>query len=160
MSQPLRRGAYIGVFVGIHGWLIGLAIACLSAGRGDFLLEVGPIGFAVSFAMSALAVVLLEAVVQAFGRHAEFQLSLWGVLLLFVGVLILLCNHWFAPLVDADPELVEVFRSLGTVYRVSDVVPGLCLLGSAVCSLIAVRRMWRRAPDGGERGENVATRTA
>jgi hypothetical protein len=138
-----RTAAYLGLTVGIHGWLLGASILCVAGGYYAVLAEIVAIGLPISIAMSALGILVMECVVRLFGRGRVFTLSLWGLILFALGVLILLINHWLAPLIETEPGLVDLLSRLGAVYKTSDVVPALCLLGSGVLLFVSVRACLR-----------------
>ena len=134
-----RTAAYLGLTVGIHGWLMGTSILCVAGGYYAVLAEIVVIGLPISIAMSALGILALECVVRLFGRGRIFAVSLWGLILFVLGVLILLVNHWLAPVIETEPELVDLLSRLGAVYKTSDVVPALCLIGSCGLLYVSVR---------------------
>ncbi len=138
-----RTAAYLGWTVGIHGWLIGASILCLAGGCYAVLVEIIAIGLPISIAMSALGILVMECVLRLFGRGRVFALSLWGLILFVLGAMILLMNHWLAPLIEEEPGLVDLLSRLGAVYKTSDVVPALCLLGSGVLLSVSVRACLR-----------------
>ena len=129
----------LGMTIGIHGWLVGTVIFCLAGGHYAVVGEILAIGLPVSVAMSALAILLMESVQHRVGRGRTLAFSLWGLILFVVGVLILLLNHWLAPLIDQTPGLAEQLTRLGAVYMTHDVVPALCLIASAVLLSLCVR---------------------
>ncbi len=89
----------------------------------------------------------MECVVRLFGRGRIFTLSLWGLILFMLGVMILLMNHWLAPLVEKTPGFVDLLSRLGAVYKTSDIVAALCLLGSGVLLSVSVRACLRGRGD-------------
>ena len=97
------------------------------------------IGLPISVAMSARGILALECVVRLFGRGRIFVVSLWGLILFVLGVLILLVNHWLAPVIETEPGLIDLLSRLGAVYKTSDVVPALCLIGSCGLLYVSVR---------------------
>jgi hypothetical protein len=111
----------------------------LAGGYYAVLGEVVAIGLPISIAMSALGILVMECVVRLFGRGRIFALSLWGLILFVLGVLILLMNHWLAPLIEKEPGLVDLLSRLGAVYKTGDVVPALCLIGSGALLYVRVR---------------------
>ena len=134
-----RTAAYLGWTAGIHGWLVGASILCLAGGYYAVLGEIIAIGLPMSIAMSALAILVMECVGRLFGRGRIFALSLWGLILFLLGMMILLMNHWLAPLVENTPGFVDLLSRLGAVYKTGDVVPALCLIGAAVLLSVSVR---------------------
>jgi hypothetical protein len=141
----MRRGAYVGAVVGCLGWLIGLAAVCLATGETDVLGRVLLPGVAVSLGIAGVFLVTGELAARSFGPGRERRLLLWGVMVFLVGVLVLLMNHWIAPLIDASPGLRDAMARLGGIYRVADAWPAaLMAVGVAILGLVLVR-MRRRA---------------
>lgn len=134
-----RVGARAGVIIGVHGWLIGIAIVCFMGGYHELLIRVLGIGIPVSAAMSVLTIVWMECLLRLGGRGKAFGFGLLGMVLFLVGILILLANHGFAPMFEATPGFVETLESLQAVYKTSDVVPAVCLLASCVLLLVSGR---------------------
>jgi len=122
----IHAGAAIGVWIGFHGWLIGVAIVAGAQGALDFLLEAMVIGIPLS---SALALVTLRLVGGAASRRA-FGRRLAGSIFLGVGVLLLLINHWLAPRIAGDEALRRTMEKLGGTYVTSDVVPAAFLVAA------------------------------
>ena len=81
---------------------------------------------------AALTIVVMECVLRMFGRGKVFMLALSGTLLFLIGVMLLLFNHWLAPLIEAEPGFVAQLESLGSVYKTSDLVPIACLVAATV----------------------------
>ena len=133
-----RLGGYIGATIGVLGWLIGLSIACLATGHTGLLLRVFPAGLVLSLGMAAVLIIVLEDAIRRFGAaHPLFQVSLWGLLLTDMGILILLVNHWIAPIIDSTPALAEALQRQGSVYRTPDFVPTL-LMGFGAALLLVI----------------------
>jgi hypothetical protein len=127
--------------VGFAGWLIGLAVVCVATGELSVLGQVALPGLAVSLGAAGLVIVTFGLAAASPGRERVLRPLLVGQALFFVGILILLVNHWIAPLVDAAPELRLAIERLGGVYRTGDWLPtalmaaGTVLLGRALAQL-------------------------
>jgi hypothetical protein len=143
--KRLGVGACVGTAVGFLGWLIGLAAVCIGTGELAILEQVALPGLALSLGAAGLVIVTLGLAPGAIGRGRVFRLLLWGEILFFVGLLILLVNHWIAPLVDAAPDLKRAIERLGSVYRTGDALPtALMAAGTALFALV-LRRVGRSA---------------
>jgi hypothetical protein len=127
--------------------MIGFTVVCLSSGNGDVWSRFAFTGFAVSLAMAAVFIVTLELAFRAYGPGTLIQLILWGELTLFAGVLILLLNHWIAPIVESSPRMMETLGSLGGTYKTGDVLPATLLAASVVLLGIVVVRLGRTGGD-------------
>ena len=133
--------AYAGAVLGFLGWMIGWALLCAGTGKWSLLGRTAPIGVAVSLALAAAFVVVLERA----RRRGVTRRSLARVTLcmtgLAVGALWLLVNRWLAPVIDADPDLSGALERLGAVYATSDLYPILLAavagVGLAVTALRA-----------------------
>jgi hypothetical protein len=134
-------GTYLGTVIGCLGWWIGLAAVCIASGETGVLGRVAWPGIAVSLGIAATFLVTSELALAVLGRGTAFRLVLWGELAFFVGVLILLVNHWIAPLIDASPDLRAAMGRLGGCYRTGDAVPAaLMTVGAALLAFVLVRR--------------------
>ena len=136
-----KLGGYLGAIFGICGWLIGLTAVCLFTGHTAALRPIFLPGLAVSLSMGFTLVIALECVLRLYGRgHYMFSTTLWGLLLFDVGLLMLLLNHWIAPMIDASPGLAEDLRRIRSTYRTGDTLPlaGLCA-GAALLACVALK---------------------
>ena len=140
-SNRTSVGAFVGTTVGFLGWLIGLTAVSLRTGEFGVLKQIALPGLAVSLGAALVVVVTLEVAAGAFGRGTLFRRLLWGEILFFVGLLLLLLNHWVAPLVDAAPDLR---RAIG-VYRTGDLPPAALMAGGAAILGLALARIRRPA---------------
>lgn len=141
--------AYLGTTIGILGWLIGFSIVCLAAGSTETLLKVLPPGLTISLIAAGIIIVVMESVIHRFGYgHYMLQLTLWALLLSFMGLLMFVLNHWLAPLIEADSGLTAMLARTGSVYRVGDTVPTL-LMTAGVCLLAVVVVLLLKEPPGG-----------
>src|SRR5512134_2084095 len=141
--ERLGIGAAAGTVVGFAGWLIGLALVCLATGELAMLGQVALPGLAVSLGAAGLVIVTFGLVAASPGRERMLRPLLVGQVLFLAGILILLVNHWIAPLVDAAPALRRAIDRLGGVYRTGDWLPtGLMAAGTVLFgrALAQVRR--------------------
>jgi len=144
MTAPGRLGARVGALVGFLGWLIGLAAVCVGTGETWVLKEVAFPGLAVSLGAAAIVIVTVEIARRAL-PPGEVRLLLLGEILFFVGLLILLTNHWIAPLIDRAPDLRAAIARLGGVYRTGDLLPAALMAAGACLVAIVLGRLGRRA---------------
>ncbi len=140
-----RIGGYGGAAIGMLGWLIGLAVVSAKAGTPEVASLVMPAGVALTLALWALLVVCLESVMRRFGAVGPwFHTALWGLLTTYMGLMVLLANHWVAPLIDRTPRLAQLLSDpqsvYYSVYQTSDTLP-LALLGAGAVLLGALA--WR-----------------
>lgn len=138
-----RIGGYLGAIIGCLGWMIGFTVVCLVSGNADVWSRFAFTGFAVSLAMAGVFIVTAELTLRTFGRGGMFQLILWGELTFFMGVLVLLLNHWIAPVLESSPKMMETVKNLGAVYRTGDFLPAALLAASVVLLAVAVARLWK-----------------
>jgi len=111
---------------------------CAASGEIAVLKQVALPGIAVS--LGAAGIVIVTADLARGARRL-----LWGEILFFVGLLILLVNHWIAPIVDRAPDLKAAIGRLGGVYRTGDGLPtALMALGTVLVGL-ALGRLRRQA---------------
>ena len=131
--------------------ITALVLVCVFGGQTALLAKVVPIGVLISLGLALTAIVVMECVLRAFGRAGGFfQLTMWGILCVDVGILWLLINHWLAPMIAAEPRLVETMQNLGGVYKTTDAFPLALLAAGVVLLAIATGRMLRSPRSGGE----------
>jgi hypothetical protein len=149
-----RLGDYIGAAIGCLGWVIGFAIVCYVSGNMAVLVHFVLLATVISLAMAGLLIASIELLVRTYGYGSTFQLMLWGELLFFMGLLVLLISHWIAPIIDASPTMVSTMRNLHASYRMGDLVPtvsistGALLLAITVFRLLTSLPSQRRSPVG------------
>ncbi len=143
-------GGYLGAILGLSGWLIGFTGFCAFTGNLDVLAKFFLPGLAVSLSMGFVLVVAVEGILRVYGHgHYMFSTTLWGLLLSDAGVLLLLMNHWIAPILDQDPRMIEAMRQYGGgVYRTGETLPlvSLCA-GAALLGAVA----WKVLRDAAHR---------
>lgn len=135
-------GASVGTAIGFLGWLIGLAAVCVGTGEYAVLREVALPGVALSLGAAGIVIVTRDL---ALGRSGVFGPLVWGEILFFVGLLILLVNRWIAPLVDASPGLRDAIGRLGAGYRTGDGVPAALMGAGAALVGFVLGRLRRQA---------------
>jgi len=128
----MTPGARIGVWLGFHGWLIGVAILAGVNGEFKLLGQACLIGVPLS---SALSIVTLHLVAGARDRQA-YGRRLAGAIFFGIGVLLIVINHWLAPQIAGDDALQRTIEQLGGTYATSDIVPAAFLFA-------AVLALWR-----------------
>lgn len=145
-----RVGGHLGCLIGSMGWMIGFTVVCLVSGNGAVWARFAFPGFAISIAMGAVFIVSTELALRAFGRGTMFMLTLWGELAFFIGLLVLLLNHWIAPIVEADPGMRATLRQLHAVTRTGDLMPSVWIaVGCVLLGVVAVRLVRERPDPGG-----------
>jgi len=142
-----RFGGYLGATIGILGWLIGFTLFCLLTGNTAALGEFFYLGFVISLSMAATFILVLECLIRLYGAHHRlFYLTVYGLTLFFCGLLILLLNHWIAPIIERYPEMVADIHRSGSFYRVSDVYPFLSLSAGLVLLSLATLQLLCDSP--------------
>jgi hypothetical protein len=124
----MTPGARLGVWLGFHGWLIGVAILAGMNGQFRLLGQACLIGIPLS---SALSIVTLHLVAGAEDRRA-YGRRLSGAIFFGVGVLLLVINHWLAPRIAGDDALRRTMEQFGATYATSDIVPAAFLLAAVL----------------------------
>ena len=142
--MEMGLGRCVGTAIGFLGWLIGLAVVCVATGETAVLGQVALPGLAVSLGAAGLVIVTLESARGILGRGGAFRLLLWGELLFFVGLLILLLNHWIAPLIDGAPGLRRAMERLGSVYRTGDGAPAALMAAGTILLGFVLGHLRRR----------------
>ncbi|MHC4606231.1 MAG: hypothetical protein ACYTAF_04805 [Planctomycetota bacterium] len=138
-----KVGAYVGTTIGVLGWLIGFTILCLVEGATGLLAQVLLPGLLLSLSLALIFIIMLEAVIRIYGpRHSQMFLTMWGMLFTLIGIMLMLINHWIAPLIDRHPDLAGGLRRTGSVYRVDDIVPTFLLAAGVVLLLIVMLRFF------------------
>lgn len=141
MQTPVvvRWATYLGMILGINGWLLGFALLCLSAGATALLAQVLVPGLVLNGILACLFILVAEGVILRFGYNPlTLNLSIWALLLTFMGLLMFLLSHWLAPLIDKHPTLVHQLNTMGSVYRVADGVSTLLMvLGLALLVVLS-----------------------
>ena len=136
-------GGYIGIIIGSLGWLIGLAAVCLATGNGAVLARLAAPAAAVSLGAAFLVVICCDYAIKTRGPGGLFQLALYGGLSWAMGLLLLLINHWIAPVIEASPRMALTLHRMNAVYRTDDLWPALLLSAGAILlgifALISVR---------------------
>lgn len=125
-------GGYAGIIVGSMGWLIGFAAVCLTSGNGAALARFAVPASAVSLGVAFLVIICCDYAVKLRGYGGMFQLALYGGMSWGMGLLLLLINHWIAPLIDSSPAMAKTMRDMNAVYRVDDLWAVLMLSAGAV----------------------------
>jgi hypothetical protein len=129
------------------GWLIGLIVVAAKADAPQIAWQVAPAGALLTLALAALLVITLQSVIERFGAASLwFQIALWGLLTTYMGLLVLLLNHWVAPLIDRTPKLQRLLTDPGSfyqsVYRTTDALPvALLAVGFALLGAVAWRML-------------------
>lgn len=146
-----RIGGYVGTTLGFLGWLVGFTVFCFATGNTAPLAEFFYLGLAISLALALNVIVAGEAMLRLYPQdRSMFLVSLWGMLLLAMGVLLLLLNHWIAPIIERYPKMLADLQRVNfgrgpAVYRTSDTVPAVSLTLAVVLLAVTVVRL---ATDG------------
>lgn len=135
-GQGLRGkvGGYVGVTVGVCGWLIGLTVFLAVEGRFDLALELLPIGLGASLALAFVILLSCELLLRVEGRPGP----LWGRglaagLALATGVLLFVSEATVLPALRADPALSRPLERLGSPTSLPGwLAPALLYLAAAL----------------------------
>jgi hypothetical protein len=137
--QP-ARGAVLGLFLGMNGWVLGLALAALLAGEPQLVLSHALPGALVS---SALAWGLLRAWNAVLRRRpAQARRVLLGGLCLALGILLLYLRVFIEPVLVPGGPLDAVLSATASTRRVP-LALAWAALAAGVLVLVSVGR--RRA---------------
>ena len=138
--KATKIAVYLGVTLGLLGWVIGVVGVSLSTSTPGLMNAVLWPGLGISLGLAAVLVIVLEAIIARYGPgHPMFFGALWGLLLFYMGLLLLLISNWVAPIIDRYPEVVRVLEASGSVYRVSDAVSTtVMLIGAGILVVVAV----------------------
>ena len=135
--QP-TRGPVLGLFLGMNGWVLGLALAALVAGEPRLLLTHVLPGALVS---SALALGLFLAWRASLRRRPErAQRVLVGGLLIALGLLLHYLRLFIEPLLVPGGALDPVLTSTGSLRHVPPFVAWCALAAGALVLVSSARR--------------------
>lgn len=135
--QP-TRGPVLGLFLGMNGWVLGLAVAALVAREPRLLLTHALPGALVS---SALAFGLLLAWRTALRQRPErTQRVLVGGLLIALGLLLHYLRVFIEPLLVPGGALDAVLASTGSLRRAPPFAAWTALAAGALVLVSAGRR--------------------
>ncbi|MHC4937622.1 MAG: hypothetical protein ACYTHK_01475 [Planctomycetota bacterium] len=124
----MTPAARLGVWLGFHGWLIGVAVLAGANGEFKLLGQACLIGIPLS---SALSIVTLHLVAGAQDRRT-YGRRLAGAIFFGIGVLLIVINHWLAPMIAGDDALERTMERLGGTYATSDIVPAAFLFAAVL----------------------------
>ena len=129
--RAIPAGARLGTLLGFTSWAVVLGAVVASAGKPWLGLELAALGVASGLGLGQLA---LRA--TAASSNARRQSTLWGSLLVSVGVLLLVWGIGMAPQLAADPELYEALgRVGGTAVMPLWACAAVIAIGAALLSL-------------------------
>lgn len=135
--STLKIGGYFGATLGFLGWLLGFAFACLSTGETDSFREVVLPGLALSLTLAAVFIVTLEGIARIYGTgHAAYLVGLWGLLLFDMGLMVIIINHWLAPIIDKSSALLRFLQQYDSVYRLPDLIPITLIAGGLTLLMV------------------------
>lgn len=140
--QRARRGAYVGVIVGINAWV--LALCAVIATRGSLATMALPLGVLIawSLAITALTLSVLELSIAQLGFEAR-MLPLWSMLCFAIGGSLVLYDSVVTPAMAKDPELLAYVERLGGTLVGTTWLGAGFLLVSALLFVLLLRRMRR-----------------
>lgn len=141
MALRMSKAGVIGTSVGIFGWLIALFVVCALSGSWALWWRFGPAALCISAAVAGAVLATVELLIRHYGYTPKLQLWLWAEILLFMGLLLLMINHWLLPQIRADPDLFATMKALGAVTTTGDGFAMLCLLGSTILWLVVLVQM-------------------
>lgn len=142
-SRRSRIGGMIGGVVGGCGWAIGLGILAASAGAWSAVQPTVLAGLLLSTGLGLLLCLLAELGLRVFGPGTRWWfVAFAGGLAVVLGTLLLVANHWVAPLIGRTPALRDHPWVTGDM-RTADWVPPVVLaagIGALAASLVRVVR--------------------
>lgn len=141
-SAPLPLGARVGTTIGMCGWVIGLAIMCFATGEFGLLLRLCLPGLALSLALAAVTLGVLDHHWRRFGPNSKpATRALLGMLFLDLAVLGLALRVWVMPELLASERLRAVMRA--TMSAAS--IPWIVIAASALVGIVLLATAQRRA---------------
>ncbi|HEX9794626.1 MAG TPA: hypothetical protein VGC54_11640 [Planctomycetota bacterium] len=135
-----------GVLIGCCGWMLGLGAVAASAGAWDWFPQIVLPGLAASLGLGCGVLLHVEfAATRAPADSGLQRAVLLADLVFVIGLLLLLNNHWIAPRIEQDAEMLQALESLSGVRRTAEWLPHLLLYSGAVAIGSATRRLLRAA---------------
>lgn len=132
-TTRIRRGERFGIVLGVSGWTLGLAVACVAAGALDVLLTIVVPGLVVSLLLAFALLCYLDRFRQQHGvRSAHARYALIGALLIVLAVLFGLLHLWVMPTIVEHPALRDFLHATGSTTTIPwwlPVLPGAVGLG-------------------------------
>jgi len=132
-ETPLPAGARIGTTLGVCGWAIGLAVACLATGEHHLLLTLALPGLGLSLVLAALALAVIQRQRRASGPRRRPWAATAGVFALVLAVLAAFLRTWVLPAVLRSPRLRDVLVATSSATSIPwPVIAGLVAAGAAL----------------------------
>lgn len=125
-------GGYLGTIIGALGWVIGFAVVCLTTGNAATLARFIAPAAAVSLGLAFLIILCSEMAIKKYGAGPMFFLSLYGGLAWAMGLLLLLINHWIAPIINESPRMMRTMHNMNAVYQTDDLWAVILLVAGTV----------------------------
>lgn len=136
----LSRGARIGTMIGFTAWIVPTALLAIVTGSGA-AMAVPLLGMlAISVALAFGTLVGTEMMQRTCGDANNARIAMFGLLAIDIGALLFLFNVILAPRIEENPEFVRTLRSVGTVYRTSNLVPLLVLTVGILLVVVSITR--------------------
>lgn len=156
-----KMGGHVGGLIGCCGWWISFVVICLAAGAIEPLLEVAWPGLVLSLGMGVIIIVVCELVARTCGRqHWMYHTSLWGSVLFFVGMLLLLLPAWIDPIIERSPKLMNMLQSLGSTFTPGTFLPSMLMTAGLVLLVPVAMNVIRNRPSEADREAARATEIA
>ena len=120
---------HLGGFIGALGWLLGLLVAAMISGDWVPFSKIFIPGLVVSISLWIGTAFIFELI----RKHYEIQTAMrigGGMLFQFLGIIILLNNHWWAEIVEESEAFMDLNNTMSGVYKTPDLVPLMLLIVS------------------------------
>ncbi len=136
-SERLPTSAITGMAFGCCAWSVLLTVFFFAFGAPESALQIGLPCVALSVGFVALILVALQGVSELLGfRSGPWKETLFGLLLYFMGVMLLLANTWIGPAMERAHMVTDGHDPIIGISYVPAFVPLVCL---AVGTVLLVR---------------------
>jgi hypothetical protein len=139
-SRGSRIGGMIGATIGGCGWAIGLGVVGWSAGAWSAVRSTVVMGLLASAGLGLLLCLVAELTIRVFGSGSRWCfVTLAGGCAVVIGTLLLLLNHWVAPLIERTPALHDPPWIIGDARTATWVPPVVIAVGVGLLAASIVR---------------------
>lgn len=141
--RRMPSGAVFGVVVGCGCWSWLLIPTFLISSAPMLALSVGVPSVLLTAGITAMLLVMLDSEIRAGGFGSPtYKRLLFGLLAFYIGVLLLLANHWIGPALREAGVFTEDTHPVFGVSRVPEWMP---IAGLAAGAILLAPLAWRRA---------------
>lgn len=131
---PRSRAAAIGSAAGFLAWVVALAILLFATTESSVVGRVVPPCLFASLGLWALTTITTEAARSRFGATSrEATMALLGSIAFAIGCLLVVVDALVLPVLQTQPDALDVLRSLGATTAVSPWLRSSLLACGAAC---------------------------